>query len=64
MESCKGIGNWLECLNCPQLCKKECPIENANAMEEIGKQIRNSSLCREMGDTYHDRKRIRGTGNS
>ena len=55
MDSCKGIGNWLECLNCPQLCKKECPLESDNVMEEIGKQIRNSSLHRELGErTYLD----------
>jgi len=55
MESCKGIGNWLECLKCPQLCKKECPLESDNVMEEIGKQMRNSSPHGETGEhTYHD----------
>jgi hypothetical protein len=53
MDSCKGIGNWLECLKCPQLCKKECPLESDNVMEEIGKQMRNSSFHGETGErTY------------
>jgi hypothetical protein len=39
MELCKGIQDWLECLNCPYLCTKSCPIESDNAIEEIQKQL-------------------------
>jgi len=55
MDFCKGIGNWLECLKCPQLCKKECPLESDNVMEEIEKQMRNASFHGETGErTYPD----------
>lgn len=40
MERCKGFDNWLECLGCPHLCTKRCPIENENVMEEMKRQIR------------------------
>lgn len=38
MERCKGFENWLECLGCPYLCTKRCPIENENVMEEMKRQ--------------------------
>jgi hypothetical protein len=39
MGLCKGVQDWLECLNCPHLCTKSCPIESDNAIEEIKKQL-------------------------
>jgi len=40
MEACKGFGNWLACLKCPNICTKMCPIEKENAMEELGQRLR------------------------
>lgn len=39
MEACKGFGNWLACLKCPNICTKMCPIEKENAMEELRQRI-------------------------
>ena len=39
MEPCKGFDDWLECLNCPRLCTKACPIEGENVMEEMRRQM-------------------------
>jgi len=40
MELCKGFEDWFECLQCPHLCTKVCPIEGDNVIEEMKKQIR------------------------
>jgi hypothetical protein len=40
MEICKGLENWLECLKCPHLCTKKCPIESENVIEEMKMQLR------------------------
>ncbi len=40
MDPCKGFADWLECLQCPNLCTKQCPIENKDVMEEMGKNMR------------------------
>jgi hypothetical protein len=39
MEPCKGLKDWLECLSCPHLCTKFCPIEGENVVEEMKKHI-------------------------
>ncbi|MEW6584364.1 MAG: hypothetical protein AB1442_02000 [Nitrospirota bacterium] len=39
MEPCKGLKDWLECLSCPHLCTKSCPIEGQNVVEEMKRQI-------------------------
>jgi hypothetical protein len=44
MELCKGFEDWLECLKCPHLCTKECPLEGENVMEEMKKQMRLLSI--------------------
>ncbi len=43
MVPCRGFEDWLECLKCPHLCTKACPIESENVMEEMKRQIRNLS---------------------
>ena len=40
MDICKGFNDWLECLKCPRLCTKNCPIEGENVIEEMKKQLR------------------------
>jgi hypothetical protein len=40
MELCKGFADWLECLQCPHLCTRLCPIESDDVMEEMGKKMR------------------------
>jgi hypothetical protein len=47
MEICKGFENWLECLGCPHLCTKRCPIENENVMEEMKRQKRLLSVIKD-----------------
>lgn len=44
MEPCKGFADWLECLQCPHLCTKTCPIESEDVMEAMEKKIRISSF--------------------
>jgi len=39
MKPCRGLKDWLECLKCPYLCTKECPIEGDNVFEEMERQI-------------------------
>lgn len=40
MDTCKGFEDWLECLKCPHLCTKSCPIESEDVMEEMSRKIR------------------------
>lgn len=40
MKLCKGFENWFECLKCPYLCTKTCPIEGENVIEQMKGQIR------------------------
>ncbi len=40
MELCKGFEDWFECLKCPYLCTKTCPIEGENVIEKMKRQIR------------------------
>ncbi len=40
MDSCKGFTDWFECLRCPHLCTKQCPIEGQDVMEEMEKKMR------------------------
>jgi hypothetical protein len=40
MELCKGFEDWFECLKCPYLCTKTCPIEGENVIEKMKGQIR------------------------
>jgi hypothetical protein len=54
MELCKGFEDWLECLKCPHLCTKECPLEGENVMEEMKKQLRILSIS----DTTKDNKAL------
>ena len=39
MKICKGYDNWFECLKCPHLCTKKCPIENDDAIETMKMQM-------------------------
>ncbi len=40
MEPCKGLKDWFECLKCPYLCTKTCPIEGEDAIEKLRQKIR------------------------
>lgn len=40
MDPCKGFADWFECLQCPHLCTRVCPIESENVMEEMEKKLR------------------------
>ena len=40
MDPCKGFTDWFECLRCPHLCTKQCPIEGQDVMEEMEKEMR------------------------
>jgi hypothetical protein len=51
MEICKGLENWLECLNCPYLCSKKCPIESENVIEEMKIQLRLLSVSEKAKDS-------------
>jgi hypothetical protein len=44
MELCKGFEDWLECLKCPHLCTKDCPLEGENVMEEMLKLLSFSGI--------------------
>lgn len=60
MEPCKGLEDWLECLRCPYLCTKMCPIEGEDVMERMQRQIHLLSLAgiadnREAQSKEHDR---------
>jgi len=46
MEPCKGFEDWLECLNCPYLCTKACPIEGEDVMEEMKRHMHFFSVSR------------------
>ncbi len=35
MKYCKGIGDWMNCLECPYLCTRLCPIERRDLSEVI-----------------------------
>ena len=50
MELCKGLKNWLECLRCPHLCTKKCPIESENVIEEMKIQLRLLSVSETAKD--------------
>jgi len=39
MDICNGLKDWLECLKCPHLCSKTCPLESDNVIEEMRKHI-------------------------
>lgn len=43
MDPCKGFADWLECLQCSNLCTKQCPIESEDVMEEMKKKMRTLS---------------------
>jgi hypothetical protein len=45
MEPCRGFKDWLECLNCPNLCTKSCPIEGEDVLEKMKRQMRISSFA-------------------
>jgi hypothetical protein len=50
MAHCKGFGDWLECLQCPHLCTKVCPIESENVMEAMEKKMRTLSVSEGKGE--------------
>ena len=35
MELCRGVKDWFECLKCPHICTKNCPIEGENVIEKM-----------------------------
>ncbi|MDI6745283.1 MAG: hypothetical protein QMD07_07905 [Thermodesulfovibrionales bacterium] len=39
MEICKGFEDWFACLECPDICRKACPIEKENAVEEFRQRM-------------------------
>jgi hypothetical protein len=47
MEHCKGFDNWFECLKCPHLCTKVCPLESENVIEEMKRRIQLLSVSRD-----------------
>jgi len=52
MEICKGFGDWLACLKCPNICTKMCPIEKDNVIEELRKRIRLLEKTIEQNSTF------------
>jgi hypothetical protein len=50
MEHCKGFDDWFECLKCPHLCTKACPLESKNVIEEMKRQIQILSVIEEAKD--------------
>lgn len=61
MVRCRGINDWLACLSCPYICTKMCPIEREDAIEEMKRQMRLSSVSdiaegRENGGREHHPK--------
>ena len=50
MDHCKGFADWLECLQCPHLCTKVCPIESENVLEEMEKKMRTLSVPEVKGE--------------
>ena len=50
MDYCRGFADWLECLQCPHLCTKVCPIESENVMEEMQKKMRTLSAPEGKGE--------------
>jgi hypothetical protein len=54
MELCKGFENWFECLKCPNLCTKKCPLEGENVMEEMQKLLSFSGMTKneKRGDLW------------
>jgi hypothetical protein len=44
MEPCRGFEDWLECLDCPNLCMESCPIEGQDALEKMKLKMRVSSF--------------------
>jgi hypothetical protein len=55
MRLCKGFKDWFECLQCPYLCSKTCPIESDDPFEEMKKGTSNSpdSVISCDRDTFH-----------
>lgn len=51
MELCKGFEDWLECLKCPDLCTKKCPLEGENVMEKMRSQMRLLSISVKAEDS-------------
>jgi hypothetical protein len=45
MELCRGFKDWFECLKCPHLCTKKCPLEGENVMEEMQKLLSNHRIA-------------------
>ena len=39
MAACKGFDNWLECLECPDLCTDSCPIEGDDVIEKLDRHL-------------------------
>lgn len=54
METCKGLGDWLACVRCPNICTKTCPIEGENVVEELKKRIRMLERTAEQSNIYLD----------
>ena len=44
MHHCRGFEDWLECLNCPDLCTDSCPIEGEDVLEKMKRQMCASSF--------------------
>ena len=47
MKLCNGFENWFECLKCPHLCTKKCPIESDDAIEKMKIQMSFLSVSRD-----------------
>ena len=43
MEICKGLDNWLECLECTDLCTDSCPIEGEDVIEKLDRHLHGHS---------------------
>lgn len=52
MDSCKGLIDWFNCLRCPYLCTKSCPIESEDAFGRFLSEMRGL----ERGVTEEGRK--------
>ncbi len=49
MEICRGFDNWLECLECPDLCTNSCPIEGTDVIEKLDRHLHDHSLPNDVG---------------
>lgn len=40
LNECKGISNWLDCINCNLLSTRLCPLEGEDSIDKIVNRIK------------------------